>query len=253
MPDFDTFKELCEGIKILFSTCSSSDNGDSCLQTVKKQKEIIIYLLIFFIVFIFPYVFKVVKKHLSNKQQHKKAENQRIIENVLKIVIDLYQVAYFCVSDLEKNIDVSSKLWVKSSRKSESIKNTRYRSIENPFNDIEKMGSNYSDLIEQGKKINNDLINFRQQLEKNDTKITYSHVKEADKISKAAKGLINKIFTENELADHKGIELKKKVDSIESAKFPSSIRWYKCLFHSKYKHSEQYYEPDTQSEDPDNE
>ena len=179
--DYLNFKEICRDITNISNNCKDIA---SCLKSVKSNLNPIIYILAAIILFIVFALYKYGKKQINNKQKDEKAKIEEIRKRCLEVIIDLYQVAEFCEFDLSKSLEVSSKLWVKASRKSKWIKGTSYRSDKNPFDSIEKDAKNIKDLkvvelIKQGSEINNNLLNFRQKLETNDIEIHTGHKEEA--------------------------------------------------------------------------
>ena len=246
--DYLNFKEICRDITNIFNNCKDIV---SCLESVKSNSNLIIYVLATTIVFIVVAVYKYVKKQINNKKQDEKAKIEEIRKRCLEVIIDLYQVARFCEFDLSESTGVSSKLWVKKSRKSKWIKETSYRSDKNPFDSIKKDAENIknaevSELIDQGLQINNNLVSFRQELEADDTEINYGHASKAGFIRHEAKYLLSeykKNLTE---------EQKSRIKSIQDAEFFPSISKLNRWFCKKYKPSEKHYEPDTQVQYPDN-
>ncbi|MGN6882749.1 hypothetical protein [Neisseria sp. P0019.S003] len=250
--DYSNFKDIGGDIINIYNNCK--DKGiASCLESVKSNPYPIIYVLAAIILFIVFKLYKNMNKKINNKQQDEKAKIEEIRKRCLEVIIDLYQVAEFCEFDLSKSLEVSSKLWVKASRKSKWIKGTSYRSDKNPFDSIEKDAKGIKDLkavelIKQGSEINNSLLNFRQKLETNDIEIHTDHKKEAYLIKYKAINLLNEYkvnLTERQ---------KNRFESINNIKFsPSISKWKRCFCKSKkYKPSEEYYELDTQAQYPDN-
>lgn len=248
--DYSNLKDISGDIINIYNNCK--DKGiASCLESVKSNPYPIIYVLAAIILFIVFKLYKNINKKINNKQQDEKAKIEEIRKRCLEVIIDLYQVARFCEFDLSKSTRVSSKLWVKKSRKSKWIKETSYRSDKNPFDSIKKDAENIknaevSELIDQGLQINNSLVSFRQELEADDTEINYGHASEADFIRCEAKCLLIK-YKKN-LTE----EQKSRIKSIQDAEFSPSMSILKRWFCKKCKPSEELYEPDTQVQYPDN-
>ena len=248
--DYSNSKDIVGDIINIYNNCK--DKGiDSCLESVKSNPYPIIYVLAAIIGFIVFKLYKNMNKQINNKQQDEKAKIEEIRKRCLEVIIDLYQVARFCEFDLSKSTRVSSKLWVKKSRKSKWIKETSYRSDKNPFDSIKKDAENIKnavvlELINQGLKLNNSLVSFRQKLEEDDTEINDDYAGEADFIRSKAMCLLTK-YKEN-LTE----EQKNRFESIKDTKFSPSMSILKRRFCKKYKPREEFYELDTQIQDPDN-
>ena len=246
--DYSSLKEIGEDITNIFNNCKDIA---SCWELVKSNPYPIIYTLATIIVFALYKLYKYMKKQINNKQQDEKAKIEEIRKRCLEVIIDLYQVARFCEFDLSESTGVSSKLWVKKSRKSKWIKETSYSSVKNPFDSIRKDAKNInnseiSELINQGSEINDSLLNFRQKLEENDTKIDDDHKKEAHRIRCKVIGLLNE-YNAN-LTERQS----KRFESIKDTEFSPSMSTWNRWFCKKCKSSEELYEPDTQVQYPDN-
>lgn len=245
--DYLNLKEIYRDITNISTNCKDTT---SCWDSVKSNLPTIIYTIVIVVLILWA-LYKFIKKLINNKQQAKETKIKEIQKRCLEFIIDLYQVARFCEFDLSKNKGISSKLWVKASRKSKWIKETSYRSNKNPFDSIKKDAENIknaevSELIDQGLQINNNLVSFRQELEADDTEINYGHASKAGFIRHEAKCLLSeykKNLTE---------EQKSRIKSIQDAEFSPSISKLNRWFCKKYKPSEKHYEPDTQVQYPDN-
>ena len=251
MLEFQVFEEMITFLK----NCFDPNDGISCWASAKNHSVAIIFVIIFIVIFIiFPFccfLWKCHQKRIDAKLKNQIDKSKDIIERCLEVIIDLYQVAIFCEFDLSESTRVSSKSWVKKSRKSKWIKETSYRSDKNPFDSIKKDAENIknaevSKLIDQGLQINNSLVSFRQELEADDTEINYGHARKAGFIRNKAKSLLSeykKNLTEGQ---------KSRIKSIQDAEFSPSIPKWNRWFCKKYKPSEELYEPDTQVQYPDN-
>ena len=247
--DYLNLKEIYRDITNISTNCKDTT---SCWDSVKSNLPTITYTIVLVVLILWA-LYKFIKKLINNKQQVKETKIKEIKKSCLEFIIDLYQVARFCEFDLSKNKGISSKLWVKVSRKSKWIKETSYRSNKNPFDSIKKDAENINnaevlELINQGWKINNSLVSFRQKLEEDDTEINDDYARKADFIRSKAMCLLTK-YKEN-LTE----EQKNRFESIKDAEFsPSISKWKRCFCKSKKcKTSEEYYELDTQAQYPDN-